>query len=288
METNDELMLNTKDTDKEPEVQIKFPIFEDEKELDDIGRSLDTNIFVPKDTLQKFIFRLREIDTTLSKVKDNSLYHAIEKKKKMLVTLSERCEKLKQREQVISIAEEAELLANSSPFLSDEEVHEKAEGLRARIDSFIEFARPSKNNMKFLRFAKRLLLKAEKHEPVILKEEKQTNTITLSEGSKGEVSLDDFALAENLYELGALLYNEKIDEFNQRMKNTLSSASQKELFFHVHNCNGNLNDLSDESNRLKAIQGLLGFAHTVTDYYASETPYPSQKDFPELFSFEDF
>ncbi|MCH9621060.1 MAG: hypothetical protein S4CHLAM20_04740 [Chlamydiia bacterium] len=284
METNDELMVKKNIVDKESDLQIKFPIFEDEKELDDIGRSLDCNIFVPKDTLQKFIFRLREIDTTLSTINDNSLYHAIEKKKKLLKSLAAKCEKLKQREQVISMAEEAELIANSSPFLSDKEIKEKTSLLKNRIDNFIENARPSNNNMKFLRFAKRLLSKAEKHEPVILKNEKKDSTIALREASPGEITLDDFALAETLYELANNLYEEKIDHYKEMLQNTLSSANQKELSFHVSNCGGKLSTLDTKEDQLKVIQGILGFAHTITDYYASETPYPSTEELTTLFS----
>ena len=133
---------------KEQEVQIKFPVFKEDEELDIISRSIDCKIFVPEDTLQKFIFQLRKIDHSLSK-NSCSLHETIEKKKELVETLSSKCESLKQRNMVISLAEEAEELANSSPFLSEEILKEKIADLKVRIENYVDEARPSRTNMKF-------------------------------------------------------------------------------------------------------------------------------------------
>ncbi len=269
---------------KEQKVQIKFPVFADDEELDLIQNSLDCRIFVPDDTLQKFIFQLRTIDTKLSSIGKNSFHHVITKKKELVEKLSLRCAHLKERNQVIEFAEKAEELSNESPFLTDEEVHERAEDLRASIDGYVESSRPSKNNMKFLRFARKLLVKAEKHEPVMVKSPSKEKTIQLRENAPGEISLEAFALAESLYELAAALFVGNIQSFEAMLEKNFSLTEKKELIFHLSNCQSNLSTFQTEMQRLKVIQGILGFAHTVTDYYSTETPYPSLDEVKTLFS----
>ncbi|MCH9616864.1 MAG: hypothetical protein SP4CHLAM5_01380 [Chlamydiia bacterium] len=268
----------------EKEVQIKFPTFDGDSDLDIISSSLDCRIFVPEDTLQKFIFQLRSIDTSLSENTNTSLQEIVSKKRKLVERLAGRCQNLKERNSVISFAEEAEGIANSSPILSDSEIKDMASNLRARIDLFISDFKPSKNNMKFLRFAKKLLQKAEKHEPVLTPITTSSTMITFREDSCGEISLDDFSLAENLYEIAALLYEGKIENFEDILEKNFSRAMQKEMSFHVSNCGGKISLLSTPEQRLSAIRGILGYAHTITDYFASETPYPSIEEVDNTFS----
>lgn len=268
----------------EKDVQIKFPVFDNDQDLEEISTSLDCRIFVPEDTLQKFIFQLRSIDSSLSKNTNHSLREIIDKKRKLVESLSGKCQSLKERNTVISFAEEAEGIANSSPILSDYEIQDMAKNLRARIDRFISDYKPSKNNMKFLRFAKKLLVKAEKHEPVLVSIPSSDTMITFREDSCGEISLDDFALAENLYEIAALLYEGKVESFEETLEKNFSRAMQKEMSFHISNCGGKIDLLQSPQKRLAAIRGILGYAHTITDYFINETPYPSIEEVDNTFS----
>ena len=130
-------------------MQIKFPLLECDEELDGIADSIDCKIFVPQDTLQKFTFQLRKIKSSLDKNDHHTPYEIIIKKRKLVEKLSARCEKLRQRNIVISYAERAEEIANMSPFLTDDEIDEKAIELADCIHRFVQTTRPSKNNMKF-------------------------------------------------------------------------------------------------------------------------------------------
>lgn len=265
-------------------MQIKFPVLDGMEDLDIIQSSLDCRIFVPDDTLQKFIFQLRKVDTSLSNNSDASMQDVVEKKKKLVESLSGKCDRLKERNTVISFAEEAEHIANSSPILSSSEIIMMSENLRSRIDNFIMNFQPSKNNMKFLRFAKKLLAKAEKREPVLTPIISSETMITFREDSPSEISLDDFALAENLYEAAAILFEGKTKAFEDVIEKNFSRASQKEMAFHVSNCGGKITNLSTPAVRSLVIRGILGYAHTVTDYFINETPYPSNTEIESIFS----
>jgi hypothetical protein len=269
---------------KDQKVQIKFPIFTSDAELDTIESSLDCRIFVPDDTLEKFLFQLRKIDNSLSSKNSKSLYQTIAKKKELVEKLSIRCASLKERNQVIDFAEKAEELANQSPFLTDEEIRARAEDLRASIDGYVESFRPSTNNMKFLRFARKLLLKAEKHEPVIISSPSKERTIQLRENTPGEISIEAFTLAESLYELAGELFKGNIEIFQAMLEKNFSPSEKKELHFHLGNCKSNLSTFQTENERLKMIQGMIGFANIVTDYYSSDTPYPTIEEVKATFS----
>lgn len=259
-------------------------MFVDNEGLDLIQSSLDCRIFVPENTLQKFIFQLRTVDSYLPLKSKDSLQHVIAKKKELVEKLSIRCACLKERSQVIEFVEKAEELANESPFLTDEEVQERAEDLRASIDGFVESTRPSKNNMKLLRFTRKLLTKAEKHEKVMVKSPSKEQTIQLRENAHNEISLDAFALAESLYELAAVLFEGNIKVFETMVESKFSQTEKKELIFHLINCESNLSSIQTKVQRLKVIQAIIGFAHTLTDYYATETPYPSLEEIQSIFS----
>ena len=268
----------------EKNVQIKFPTFDGEADLDIIQNSLDCRIFVPKDTLQKFLFQLRKIDQALSENTQESLLEVLSKKKELVESLTGRCLALKERNSVISFAEEAEHIANSSPILADAEIESLSDSLLSRIDAFIEDHKPTKNNMKFLRFAKKLLQKAKRHEKVLTPSKNKGKTITLHQNSPQEISLDDFALAEGLYEIAALLFQGDIEDFKETLSKNFSFTSQKELSFHIHNCEGSLSNLHTKEERERVIQGILGYAHTITDYFAGETPYPSKEEIKNTFT----
>jgi len=279
-------MINKGKEMKEQQLQIKFPVFNHEEDLESIADALECNILIPKDTLKQFIFRLRKIDSSLTDPSDSSLLDTIEKKRSLVAKLSQKCDHLRERNTVISFAEEAEAIANNSPFLSDAEVKDKVDDLRARLDGYVDASRPSKNNMKFLRFAEALLQKAQKHEAVLGKSEKKESLVEFRENSPGEISLEAFALAESLYELAATLYQGKTKIFESMLEKGFSGASKKEIRFHASILGGSLSKIETEEDRIKVISALLGFAHITTDYYAKKSPYPTIKEIKELFSHE--
>ena len=178
-----------------------------------------------------------------------------------------RCHHLEERRSVIDLAENAEALANSSPNRNPHDIAKEAHILRDRIDRFVKHHRPSRNNAKFLRFAKRCIAKAEKQERVVAKK----SGVALN-AFQYEASAESLALAESLYELAALVYQEKpfsIDGFDQ-----------KELAFHISVCKG---DLNNPKKRIESVQGILGYAHLLADYYMDHSPYPSKKEVRSIF-----
>ena len=267
-------------------MQIKFPLLECDEELDGIADSIDCKIFVPQDTLQKFTFQLRKIKSSLDKDDHHTPYEIIMKKRKLVEKLSARCEKLRQRNIVISYAERAEEIANMSPFLTDDEIDEKAIELADCIHRFVQTTRPSKNNMKFLRFALKLLERAKLHQPVIIHSPSHEKKVKLQQSNPDEVSLEEFALAESLYELSEILYDGNIEKFTSTLEKNFSEGTKKELIFHIKNCGGDLKSLLSKKERKVAIQGILGFAHSITDYYINSSPYPEIQEIDTLFTFD--
>ena len=62
------------------------------------------------------------------------------------------------------------------------------------------------------------------------------------------------------------------------MKEDFTLEMQKEIRFHVSKCKGILEKLSTKKDRMHSIQGILGLAHELTDYYLNNTPYPSAEE----------
>ena len=65
-------------------------------------------------------------------------------------------------------------------------------------------------------------------------------------------------------------------------------SDQKEIRYHVSNCKGSLETLEDPALRLKTIQGILGYAHDLADYYMDTTPYPTLLEIHGIFQDLDF
>ena len=179
-----------------------------------------------------------------------------------------------------NIAEAAEKLANSSPNRSPDDIAKQANLLKNRIHSLLKKNRPSRNNVKFIRFAIACIKKAKKQEPV-MKKKPFSRTISLESFYKKEISFDSLELAEWLYELAKLLYQKKENAF-QKAFQTCSENHQKEIVYHISLCGGTLLSLEEEKNRLCAVQGILGYAHILSDYY-TETPYPSLEEIHDIF-----
>lgn len=255
---------------------FKFPVIHDE-EISSIEKSLSSHTLVPRKQLKNFVSQLKKIDRSLEQsLQENTLgKHSIEKQKEMVSSLAGRCHHLKTRNDIINLAEEAEHLANTSPDRPHDEVASDANALRQRIDDFVKQNRPSRNNAKFIRFARKLLDKAERHEPVIVKQERRENVVTLDHYRTKDVTLKSYELAEALYELARLLYVEETAKFESSFKEDFSESVQKELSYHVSMCGGQMKEYCEESARLLIVQGILGYAHELTDYYLDNTPYPN-------------
>ena len=263
---------------------VKFPGTENDSPLDLIQEEVDAKILMPNHTINKFLFQLRKVDESLNSTKSGSCVNSIQEKKKLVQKLTLRCEHLKQRNLVMEICEKSEDLSNSSPYLSDHDIAEQTRDIKALIDKFTQKHRPSNINMKFLRFAIKLLEKAKFHQKVLYFEKKTENAIPIEQQGSKEISLEDFSLAESLYELASTLYEKNIEKFNKFKENNFSPETQKEIYFHIHKCNFSLEHIKESMDLFPAISGILGYAHTLTDYYAGISPYPSKAEIEELFS----
>lgn len=266
-------------------MQIEFPGHEEE--LVSIQAFLERHTFPDSSQLKKFLHRLSKIDSALKNI-DVSPY--LEKQKNLVKKLAGRCHQLEIRRDVINLAEDAEQLANSSPERSHDDIAKEANLLKNRIDLFLNQHRPSRTNAKFIRFARACIEKAEKHEPVIVRNKngKPKKVISLDSFRVKEASTESLELAELLYDLARVLYQQKFDEFEESFLKNFSEHQQKEIHFHISSCDGNLQSLENPVIRLKAVQGILGYAHDLADYYMDNTPYPTIIEIHHIFQDLDF
>lgn len=262
-------------------MQIKIPTLD--QDLDSIKSFLDRHVNPNPKKLKNFSKQLKKIDRSLEATlseNDSSFAHiSVERQRELVKRLAGRCHQLEIRRNVIDMAENAEELANSSPERSHDEVASEANALRGRIEAFLKDHRPSQTNAKFIRFAKACLAKAEKGEPVIVKKR-----VSLESYQRPEVTPESYELAEQLYELAGLLYQGEIEEFLTKF----ASFSSEDLKFHIQNCGADLANLEKRSSQLHAIQGILGYAHLLTDYYTDTTPYPTLIEIHNTFEDLDF
>lgn len=252
-------------------------------------KSLLKSRFLPEHReLREFSHRLEKIDMSISAAlsRPNVVCKKIlEKQQEMVRDLSGRCHQLEVRRDVIMLAEDAEALANSSPDKPQENIAREANKLRNRMEDFLQTHRPSRTNSKFIRFARACIAKAEKKEPVMIRgrDGKLRKVISIESFKSREVTLEMFDLAENLYALASLLYAEKLDEFCANLASRFSEETQKEVIYHVSMTGGDLDQLSDKELRLRTVQGILGYAHDITDYYTDDSPYPPMREVHKIF-----
>ncbi len=272
-------------------MKIEFPGHEDE--LASIEAFLERHTFPAMSDLEGFLDRLTEIDASIDRALGSEIVAIgpyLEEQKKLVERLLGKCQKLEVRKDVIDMAEEAEKLANSSPEKSHVIVLQDAQALRDRIDQFVSLNRPSRTNAKFIRFARACIDKAEKHEPVIAKSltKKNKTTISLDQFRVKEPSLDHLEVGELLYDLARLLYQEKYEEFRVALAGNFSVSQQRDIKFHIRACAGSFEDLNNQVVRIKTVQGILGYAHELADYYMGDTPYPSIVEVHTIFQDLDF
>ncbi len=257
-------------------------------DLDAIKALLKKRFLPEKEMLEQFSLQLEKIDLSINKAletSDISCKKFLEKQLELVHDLEGRCHHLGVRRDVIALAEDAETLANESPDYPQDRLSFETNKLRDRIDDFIQSHRPSKTNSKFLRFARACLAKAEKREPVLIrgKNGRLKKVISIESFKSKEVTLEMFDLAEALYALAQLLYNEQMDEFQDSLKNSFSEETRKEIVFHLSMTRGCLDEVQSKEQRLRTIQGILGYAHELTDYYMDESPYPTIVEIHRIF-----
>lgn len=247
------------------------------QELWSIGQFLDSHAIPERSDLKRFSKHLSQMSESLTEMISTSpdLTENLSKQQELIQELTRRCYQLEIRRCIIELAECAEKLANESPNKDAKEIAFEAQELRSRIDALLKEERPSRNNAKFIRFAQACIQKAENHEPVISNKGKSKNILKLSLFENRETSMDSFDLAEALYSLASFLYYEDLEAFSQSLARDFSDASLMEMRFHVGECHGNLSLIDTHEDRMRAIQGILGYAHKVSDYYMDSSPYPS-------------
>ncbi len=257
-------------------------------DLENIKALLKRRFLPEHRELKEFSLQLEKIDLSLSKALKNphaSCKKNLEKQKELVNTLTGRCHQLEIRRNVVMLAEDAEHLANTSPDRPQEEIASSANLLRTRIEDFLLLHRPSKTNTKFIRFARACLVKAEKKEPVLVRgsDGRMRKVISIESFKSKHVTLEMFDLAENLYSLAKELYAENFDIFSQTLEQSFSDETKKEIRFHISVAKGDLKNLQNKETRLRTIQGILGYAHDLTDYYMDDSPYPGFTEIHSLF-----
>jgi hypothetical protein len=272
---------------------MKIEFNNHENELEMIESFLEKHSNPEASEIDDFMKRLNLIHQKLtSHLLESNQFDTkyIQRQKVMCDKLLHRLEDLKVQREIIDLAEESEMIANLSPETSKEENEKKIFLMRKKIDEFTKNHRPSRNNAKFIRFARACLDKAERGESVIISKKgvRPKKSISIESFRLKEPSMEEFEVSELLYELASLLYKEKFDEFEIFLAETFSKEYQNDIKFHVGKCGGDLTKLSDKTLRMKTIQGILGFSHELVDYYLGETPYPTLVEIHNLFQDLDF
>lgn len=255
------------------------------QELWAIGQFLDSHTIPERSDLTRLSTDLSKLNKSISEMMATSpdLRENLSKQQELVEKLKERCRQLEVRRSIIDLAESAEKLANESPDKESQEIAAEAEILRSKIDALLQNQRPSRNNAKFIRFAHACIDKAEKHEPVISNKKRSKNVLKMSSLEDMDTSIDSFDLAESLYSLAGLLYREDLDGFAKSLSRDFSDSSLKEIRFHVGECQGDISKTERHEDRIRIIQGILGYAHKVSDYYMDSSPYPSLIEIHRIF-----
>jgi hypothetical protein len=256
---------------------VSISLDSNERRLEVIKNSLERSILLHPQVIKNFQDELSKISKATK-----SIQPSLKSQKELIQKLHGRCHHLRVRREVIDIAENAEKLVHNLDKKSTRQVQDHANRLQKRLDTFSQKNKTSRINAKFLRFANNCLEKARKNEPLI-KGAHQEKIIDFSTFKVKEVCKQDYQLAQDLYELAQMLYNASFEEFNALLEK-LDIGARKELNFHIHTTNGALQNKSHGKILTNTVRGILGFAHTITDYYTSSTAYPSDKEIEAIFS----
>ncbi len=244
--------------------------------------------------------KLSEVSKQLKKInksiidtaKNNQSYFSehFKNQRELIENLIGRCNQLKIRINIVNFAESAESLSNTSPHRSRDEVAIEANNLRLRIVAFLKNYRPSQIDSKFIRFARVCINKAEKGEAVIVERSggKIKLIVSLQDFFKNkEVTKESYEIAELLYELSMEVHYNNISNFKKLIEN-FSKDTINEIKHHVKICGGDIDKVNTAANRTLIMQGILGYAHLLVDYYMDKTPYPTVPEIEEICSDVNF
>ena len=260
---------------------ITLPAEPHQHQLEVIHNTLRRSVLLHPKVIQDFETALKKISSAIKnqphlKSKANKEHHAL------ITSLYGRGHHLRVRKEVIDLAENAQELAHNAKALNIHQVQKLAKKLQRKVDIFTKNHKTSRINAKFLRFANNCLEKARNHK-VLLPTKNSNKILDFCNFQVHDVSDDEYQLAQDLYILAESLYNNKIKEFHTLLKK-LNPSVLKELRYHTHTAKGSLQRFDTKKLRMNTVRSILGYAHTITDYYTSSSAYPSDKEIQEVFA----
>lgn len=257
---------------------VQIPFDPSERRLEVIKNSLERSVLLHPQVISNFQNELAKIARGTH---TTPLIKSQAKRKELIQQLHGRCHHLKVRRAVIDLAEDAEKLVHNKDNKSLRQIQTHAKKLQNKIDNFNHMHRTSRINAKFLRFANNCLQKARQKRP-LLEGQKNEKIVEIKNFELKEVTKEDYQLAQDLYMLAQAVYSNKLKQFKS-MFEKLDIGAQKELHFHVHRCKGSLSEPEIKRDCKNTIRGILGYAHTLTDYYTSNSAYPCDQEILQIF-----
>lgn len=256
---------------------VEFPEFT--RELDELYQSTSKKILTTDIEIKSNSQHLRKLGL---KINQTYLSYSREYQKNLLSSVEKKLSDLKDDHTVLKFAEKAEKLANTSTTRCSKQVSIEAKQLEILMQRYLNNNRPSYTNAKFIRFAKACIIKAQSKQPLLQKNKKENKVESISSHTPQRDV--DIKLAENLYILATLLYQNKYKKALASFA-LFSIEERKEITFHIRECQGFLllpeNALKDQNN---TISGILGYAHITADYILGTSPYPTKDEIHSLFT----
>lgn len=198
----------------------------------------------------------------------------------LLQTLTGRCHHLKIRSKVVQLTKDAAELANRDP---SEDICSDATSLRERIDRFLDQHRLSREHTLSIRRALKLIELAQtKKRPLIRSSRIKGKIVPLEPHRCHKVTRESYEVAESLYELAGLVYENKTEKFLVTLSNEFSPDMQREIIFHIGQCDGSLKKLSSKEHQYAVIRGIIWLAHLLCDHHTG-TPCPSVEEVRQMF-----
>lgn len=256
-----------------------------EQVLTEVKNFIYNNILPSHEEIDQELVKLEELENLFKNPpKDLMTSSFLEKQKDLSLKLAKQCADLHTRKKVITFAEQGESFVHKTSHLSDEDLWQKAYKLEESIESFVSTERLSIEDAKFIRFANICIHKAKNREPLVhpLNAQNVQKITQLCFLSQKEPTQNSYLLGEELYASAHSLYKDDYEAFYKSI-NDLSPDVYNEIIFHIEKCEGSIENISTEENKLSCIQGILGYAHHITDYYLSHEPYPTFVEIHKIF-----
>lgn len=253
--------------------------------LTEVKKFIYTRILPSHEEIDRELAKLSKLEKLFNDPPPDLLTSSFLKKQKGLSQkLAKQCADLHTRKKVITFAETGEHLVHQAPNLSEALLRQKIQNLENSMRDFCSKERLSVEDAKFIRFANICIQKAKNREPLVhpLNEQNVQKITQVSFLSKKEPTQNAYLLGEELYVCARFLYKDDIESFHKTL-NDFPLDIQKEVTFHVQICEGSLQNIESEEEKLSCIQGILGYAHQLTDYFMSHEPYPTFVEIHEIF-----